>query len=56
LHKNLVTSLSPVWEKLAYLKDNPRVVDRIIEEGNSKARAIAQETMRKVLRATKLGW
>jgi len=56
LQKNLVTSLSPVWEKLAYLKDNPQVVDKIIEEGNSRARAIAQETMRKVLQATKLGW
>lgn len=56
LLKNLVQKLSPVWERLSYLKANEQLVADTIELGNSKARAVAENTMAKVLRATKLGW
>jgi tryptophanyl-tRNA synthetase len=56
LQKNLVERLSPVWEKFNYLRENPRLLDDIIEDGNSRARTVAKETMRRVLGVTKLGW
>lgn len=56
LQRNLVAKLSPVWEKLSYLKENTSELSRIIEDGNRKAREVAKETMKKVLEATKLGW
>ena len=56
LQKNLVERLSPVWERFNYLRENPRLLDDIIEDGNSRARTVAKETMSRVLGVTKLGW
>lgn len=56
LQRNLVAKLSPVWEKLSYLKENTSELSRIIEDGNQKARETAKETMKRVLEAMKLGW
>ncbi|HDP78588.1 MAG TPA: tryptophan--tRNA ligase [Mesotoga infera] len=56
LQRNLVAKLSPVWEKLSYLKENTSELSRIIEDGNRKARETAKETMKRVLEAMKLGW
>ncbi|ACR79574.1 MULTISPECIES: tryptophan--tRNA ligase [Kosmotoga] len=56
LHKNLSAKLSPIWEKLREFDKNPEEVKKIIKEGNAKARAFAQETMRLVYDAMKFGW
>ncbi|OAA31518.1 tryptophan--tRNA ligase [Kosmotoga arenicorallina S304] len=56
LHKNLVSKLQPVWEKLETFNENPDIIMDIIEEGNKKARKSAQETMVKVRSAMKVSW
>lgn len=48
LLKNLDTFLVPLHERRAKLDANPNAVREILEAGNAKARAFAQETMRDV--------
>ena len=44
----IFAELKPIQEKRKYFEDNPKEVDRIIEEGAIKARKIAGETLREV--------
>ena len=48
LLRNLETFLEPLHERRAKLEANPGAVRDILEAGNAKARAFAQETMRDV--------
>ncbi|MBN2706675.1 MAG: tryptophan--tRNA ligase [Deltaproteobacteria bacterium] len=54
LIRNLISGLAPVREKQVYYRNNPRVLDEIINAGNEKARAVCRETMRTVREAVKL--
>lgn len=54
LINNMVGIFAPIWEKLDTLDRNPTEIDRIIEEGNAKARTVARETMQKVRSAINL--
>jgi tryptophanyl-tRNA synthetase len=51
----VIESLSSVREKRAYFEKNPGEINDILEMGNKKARAFAQETMESVRTAMKLG-
>jgi tryptophanyl-tRNA synthetase len=42
---NLIQALAPIREKRAFYEKNPGLVEEIIESGNKKARAVAQQTM-----------
>lgn len=46
--------LEPMREKRAKLEQKPKEIDDIIKEGNKKARAFAQETMKEVRKALNL--
>jgi tryptophanyl-tRNA synthetase len=46
--------LEPFRAKRRELEANPRIVDRVLEEGNARARAAAEATMRRVRKALKL--
>ncbi len=48
LLKNLAVFLEPLHERRAKLEANPSAVTEILEAGNAKARAFAQQTMRDV--------
>lgn len=48
LLKNLGTFLEPLHERRAKLEANPKAVWEILDAGNARARAFAQETMRDV--------
>lgn len=49
--QSLVELLTPYWNKRKYFESNPRLVWDIFEEGNRKARAVAQKTMDDVRKA-----
>ncbi|MCK4264623.1 MAG: tryptophan--tRNA ligase [Candidatus Aminicenantes bacterium] len=46
--ERLIDILSPFWEKRKLLEKNPQLVWKILEEGNKKARDVAQKTMKDV--------
>jgi len=46
--------LEPFRAKRKELEANPRIVDRVIEEGNARARATAEATMKRVRKTLKL--
>ncbi len=48
LSDNLIAELAPFRAKAAELEKNPDVVERVLQQGAQKARAIAQETMKLV--------
>lgn len=48
LSESIFKELRPIQEKRRELENNPKKVDRIIEEGNEKATAIAKETVKEV--------
>lgn len=48
LAKSIYSELQPFQEKRRHFENNPHIVDAIIEEGNKKATAIAEETMTEV--------
>ena len=54
LLKNLIEGLAPVHEKQRYYRDNGKLLDEIIANGNAQARAITRETMLEVRKAVKL--
>ena len=56
LAQSINNRLNPIREKRAYYEAHPEEVDRILIEGTKKARAKAQETMRKVKKAMKLDY
>ena len=56
LAQNINNRLNPIREKRAYYEAHPEEVDRILIEGTKKARAKAQETMKKVKKAMKLDY
>jgi tryptophanyl-tRNA synthetase len=45
---SLIGILNPFWEKRRVLENNPGLVWEILEEGNRKARSVAQKTMEEV--------
>lgn len=46
--KSLIRQLTSYWEKRAQLERDPRLVWEILEEGNSRARRVAEKTMEDV--------
>ena len=48
LSELLITELSPITEKMNALLQNPSEIDKILENGNEKARAIASKTLSEV--------
>ncbi len=48
LAETIYKDLQPFQEKRKYFEENPHEVDRIIQEGNEKAKSIAQATVREV--------
>jgi tryptophanyl-tRNA synthetase len=48
LSELIYNDLQPFQEKRRYYEENPHEVDRIIQEGNEKAKALAQATVREV--------
>lgn len=48
LIENLIYILTPFWEKREKFGKNPQLVWDILEEGNKKARRVAQKTMEEV--------
>ena len=56
LAQNINNTLNPIREKRAYYEEHPEEVDKILIEGTKKARAKAQETMKKVKKAMKLDY
>jgi len=45
---SIIQILNPFWEKRRVLEANPALVWEILEEGNKKARQVAQQTMEEV--------
>lgn len=56
LAQNINNTLNPIREKRAYYEEHSEEVDKILIEGTKKARAKAQETMKKVKKAMKLDY
>ncbi|MFZ5569701.1 MAG: tryptophan--tRNA ligase [Thermodesulfobacteriota bacterium] len=52
--RNLAEALAPIREKRAFYEARPALVAEIIESGNRKARAVAEQTMREVRAALKI--
>jgi tryptophanyl-tRNA synthetase len=52
--QNLITALEPIREKRAYYEERTEVVDAIIQEGNSRARNVARQTMEEVRAVVKV--
>jgi len=50
----VIQSLAPVREKRIYFSEHPREINEILEDGNRRARAFAQETMALVRQAMKI--
>lgn len=48
LAETIFEELKPIQEKRKEFENNPELVDRIISEGNEKARLVAKETVREV--------
>lgn len=48
LIKNMMKFLEPIQERRKYYEEHPELVDEILREGTEKARAKAQETMKRV--------
>lgn len=48
LAEAIFTELQPFQEKRRYFEENPHEVDAIIEDGNKRATAIAEETLKEV--------
>ena len=53
LSEAIYKELQPIQEKRKEFKNNPTLVDEIIEESNKKCRELAEETMKEV--RTKIG-
>lgn len=51
---HMIERLKPIWQKLDELKKDVDYVQKIIKEGNEKARAFAVETMKEVRKAMNL--
>jgi tryptophanyl-tRNA synthetase len=51
---NLIQALAPIHEKRRYYQGHPELVERIIAEGNQKARQVARQTMQEVRAAIKI--
>ncbi|WP_036222141.1 tryptophan--tRNA ligase [Mesoaciditoga lauensis] len=54
LLESMKKKLSPIWEKIDELKTHPQLVKDVIEQGNKKAQAVANETMERVREAMNL--
>lgn len=53
---NLIAAMAPVHERRRYYLDHPEIVNRIITDGNRKARQVAQHTMQEVRSAIKMAY
>jgi len=49
--ESLIRILSPFWEKRKKYERHPQLVWDTLEQGNKKARRVAQKTMEEVRRA-----
>lgn len=54
--ENLIKGLAPIHERRRYYLERPELVDRIVSEGNTKARRVAQQTMQQVRAAIKIDY
>ncbi len=48
LVENLEAEFGPIWEKIAYYREQQSLVDDILEQGAARARALSEETMQRV--------
>lgn len=48
--------LKPIQDKRKYYDENPEIIQKILDEGNEKARKKAQETMKKIKQAMKIDY
>ncbi|MEN6473453.1 MAG: tryptophan--tRNA ligase [Syntrophaceae bacterium] len=55
LIKNLEAEFAPIWDKIAYYKGHPLLVDNILHEGGTRAKALAAITIEKVREAMRVG-
>ncbi len=55
LIKNLEAEFAPIWDKIAFYKGHKTLVDNILHEGGSRARALANITIEKVRDALRVG-
>jgi tryptophanyl-tRNA synthetase len=56
LIKKITEFLKPIRKKRLYYENNPDLVEKILKEGNKKAREVAKETMKKVKKAMHLDY
>ncbi|MGI6669274.1 MAG: tryptophan--tRNA ligase [Acetivibrionales bacterium] len=56
LAKRMAEVLTPIYERRRELLKKPGYIREVVENGNSKARAIAQKTMEEVRKAMKIDW
>ena len=56
LAKNICDYLKPIREKRKYYEERPELVEKILKEGTKKAKAIAEETMKRVKKSMKLDY
>ncbi|MBU0519576.1 tryptophan--tRNA ligase [bacterium] len=54
LTEKIAICMQPIWEKRRLYEENPSLIDDILEDGTSRAQAIAKETMAEVREAMKL--
>ena len=56
LAANLINFLKPIKEKRRYYEENPKEVDKILQDGTKAAKSKAEQTMSKVRKAIKIDY
>lgn len=56
LASKMAETLTPIYEKRQELLEKPSYIREVIEEGNKRARSIAEKTMADVRKAMKIDW
>lgn len=56
LHSKMAVLLTPIYEKRQELLRKPQYIREVVENGNKRAREIAQKTMADVRKAMKIDW
>ena len=56
LIKEMLEFLKPITEKRKYYEENPELVDKILKEGNAKAKKVAEKTIKEVKKSMKINY
>ena len=56
LIKEMLDFLKPITEKRKYYEENPELVDKILKEGNAKAKKVAEKTIKEVKKSMKINY